>query len=124
MTNPQAAGAETQIIDQKQLPSILERAFLRELGTNTILEIMSEKGDNQLYFAPRIERIIRNEANDFYDITLRVIGYEGPSNPPYTLINMTFRIPGNDYSKYTVLDYKHRFISDSELKEFIKFAPD
>ncbi|WP_144557916.1 hypothetical protein [Shouchella miscanthi] len=124
MTNVHPASAETQTIDQKQQPSILERAFPRELGTNIILEIMSTKGDNQLYFAPRIEKITRNEANDFYDITLRVIGYEGPMNPPYTLIHMTIRIPGNDYSKYTVLDYKRRFISDSELKEFIKFAPD
>ncbi|MCM2674563.1 hypothetical protein [Alkalicoccobacillus plakortidis] len=112
------------MINQFEQPSILERAFLRSLGESVILKVMVSHGDIQLYFAPRIEKIVHNDTEDFYDISLRVIGFEGPHNPPYTLIKMTVRIPGNNFEKYSVLHYSHRVISNEELDELAKFAPD
>lgn len=65
---------------------------MRELG-QSILETMTSYGDNELFTAGRIEKIERNRQNDFYDVTLRVITFENAHNPPYKLINITFRIP-------------------------------
>ncbi|MDQ0206148.1 hypothetical protein [Alkalicoccobacillus murimartini] len=124
LTPYSVAQAETQIINQTTHPSLVERAFLRSLGTSVILDVMSSHGDKQQYYGPRIEKVIRDDTNDMYDISLRVIGFEGPHNPPYTLIKMTIRIPGNDFSSYTVLDYTHNVISSNEAKKLLKFAPD
>ncbi|MDQ0273290.1 hypothetical protein [Cytobacillus purgationiresistens] len=77
----------------------MELAFLRSLG-GTIVKVMDEKGDKQLYTSARIEKISRNIENDTFDIALRVVGYEGPINPPYKLIRITLRIPGEGCSEY------------------------
>lgn len=76
---------------------------------------MDTHGDRQLFTYERIERISRKSENDSYDVSLRMIGFEGPLNPPFRLIRMTIRIPGEKYSKYSVISYEHRFISDKEL---------
>lgn len=113
--NPIQAKQSTETIPQNQPPIIMELAFLRFLG-NTILEVMSNHGDNQLFTAERIEKITRGVENDTYDITLHVIGFEGALNPPYKLIQMTIRIPGKD-GDYEVINYKSRIISGKEFKE-------
>ncbi|MEI3614667.1 hypothetical protein [Pseudogracilibacillus sp. SO30301A] len=113
--NPIQAKQSTEIIPQNQPPTIMELAFLRFLG-NTILEVMYNHGDNQLFMAERIEKITQNVENDTYDITLHVIGFEGAHNPPYKLIQMTIRIPGKD-GDYEVINYKSRIISGKEFKE-------
>ena len=93
---------DTEAIPQNQFPSLMERAFLRSLG-GTILDIMQNHGDNQLLEYGRIEKV---SGNDPYDITLRVIGFEGAHNPPYKLIRMTIQIPGDKGdTNYTVLSY-------------------
>lgn len=100
----------------------MERAFLRELGPS-ILEAMFTNGDKQLFNYGRIEKIIRDKQDDQYEVAVRVIGYEGPFNPPYKLIRITFRIPGTNYSsKNSVIYYSHRFINFSELRELTKYS--
>ncbi|WP_404293157.1 hypothetical protein LG276_00930 [Cytobacillus kochii] len=112
------AETNTEIIPQDQPPSIMELAFLRSLG-ETIIKAMDEKGDQQLYTSARIERISRNIENDSFDIELRVVGYEGPINPPYKLIRITLRIPGESNSNYEIKAYSSKFIS---VKEFYKLS--
>lgn len=114
------ANADTEIIPQDRPPSILEGAFLRSLGW-TILEIMESHGDTQLFENERIEKISAN--GDQYDVTLRVIGFEGAHNPPYKLIRMTIRFPGSGgNANYSVLSYSHRIISDKEFEKLTKYA--
>jgi hypothetical protein len=52
-----------------------------------------------------------------------------PSNEPtlyifYKLIRMTIRIPGEKYSKYSVISYKHRYVSGKEFDELTKYTAD
>ncbi|WP_330949417.1 hypothetical protein [Virgibacillus sp. MG-45] len=118
--NSVESKAKTEIIPQNQYPSIMELAFLRFLGS-TILEVMDAHDDRQLFTYERIEKISRDIENDSYDVSLRVIGFEGPHNPPFKLIRTTIRIPGEKDSKYSVLSYEHRFISKKELGELTKY---
>jgi hypothetical protein len=120
-TNNIKAKTKTEIIPQNQRPSIMELAFLRYLG-GTILEIIDTHGDRQLFTFERIEKISRDYENDSYDVSLRVIGFEGPLNPPFKLIRMTIRIPGEKYTKYSVISYKHRYVSDKELNKLTKYT--
>jgi hypothetical protein len=120
-TNNIEAKTKTEIIPQNQSPSIMEFAFLRFLG-GTILEIMDTHGDRQLFTFERIEKISRDYENDSYDVSLRVIGFEGPLNPPFKLIRMTIRIPGEKYTKYSLISYKHRYVSDKELNKLAKYT--
>lgn len=115
------AKIKTEIIPQNQRPSVMELAFLRYLG-GTILEIMDTHGDRQVFTFERIEKISRDYENDSYDVSLRVIGFEGPLNPPFKLIRMTIRIPGEKYTKYSVISYKHRYVSDKELDKLTKYT--
>ncbi|HLR70187.1 MAG TPA: DUF3888 domain-containing protein [Pseudogracilibacillus sp.] len=103
---------------QNEPPSIMEKALLRSLD-DIILETMTNHGNQQLFEFGRIEKI---SGDNQYDITLRVIGFEGAHNPPYTLIRMTIRIPGDDSANYTVVDYSHRKISNEEFKKLVKFS--
>ncbi|MFJ8090833.1 hypothetical protein ACIQ7N_21890 [Lysinibacillus sp. NPDC095746] len=48
------AKSDTEYFPQDQPPSVIELAFLRELGL-PILETMSSYGDNQLFDYGRIE---------------------------------------------------------------------
>lgn len=112
------AQAKTEEIPQDQFPSVMERAFLRSLG-GTILEIMRSHGDQQLFFCERIEKI---SGDNQYDVTLRVIGFEGAHNPPYKLIRMTIRIPGDKGADYTVVDYTARPISNEEFIKLTSYA--
>jgi hypothetical protein len=114
----------TETIPQNQQPSIMELAFLRHLGITTIYEIMEKNGDKQLFTSSRIEKIYRDINNDSYDVSLRVIGFEGPLNPPYKLIRMTIRIPGENYSNYSVISYEHRYISGEEFIKLSKYVAD
>ena len=109
---------ETELIPQNRFPNLMERTFLRSLG-GTILDIMSSHGDNQLFEYGRIEKI---SGNDPYDVSLRVIGFEGAHNPPYKLIRMTIRIPGDKDAKYSVLSYSHRTISNEEFDKLTEYA--
>ncbi|QIZ08306.1 hypothetical protein HFZ78_17560 [Priestia megaterium] len=120
-TNNIKAKTKTEIIPQNQRPSIMELAFLRYLG-GTILEIIDTHGDRQLFTFERIEKISRDYENDSYDVSVRVIGFEGPLNPPFKLIRMTIRIPGEKYTKYSVISYKHRYVSDKELNKLTKYT--
>ena len=120
-TNNIEAKTRTEIIPQNQHPSIMELAFLRYLG-GTILEIMDTHGDRQLFTFKRIEKISRGYENDSYDVSLRVVGFEGPLNPPFKLIRMTIRIPGEKYTKYSVISYKQRYVSDKELDKLTKYT--
>jgi hypothetical protein len=120
-TNSIEAKTKTEIIPQNQHPSIMELAFLRYLG-GTILEIMDKHGDRQLFTFERIEKITRDYENDSYDVSLRVIGFKGPLNPPFKLIRMTIRIPGEKYTKYSVISYKHRYVSDKEFDQLTKYT--
>ena len=120
-TNSIEAKTKTEIIPQNQHPSIMELAFLRYLG-GTILEIMDKQGDRQLFAFERIEKISRDYENDFYDVSLRVIGFKGALNPPFKLIRMTIRIPGEKYTKYSVISYKHWYISDEEFGTLTKYT--
>lgn len=106
--------AETEFVPQNKPPTIMELAFLRELGP-TILETMENHGDRQLFTSERIEKIVRNKQDDFYEVTLRVVGYEGPINPPYKLIRITFRFPGVNNTNYSVIHYEHKYISPEEF---------
>lgn len=115
------AKIKTEIIPQNQSPSVIEGAFLRYLG-GTILEIMSQHNDNQLFTFSRIEKVSKDITNDSYDVSIRVIGFEGPLNPPFKLIRMTIRIPGEKYTNYSVLSYSHRYISDKELEKLTKYT--
>ena len=119
--NSVSVKSDTEIIPQNQRPSVMELAFLRELGP-TILEVMLAHGDLQLFTSERIEKIVRNEQDDKYDITLRVVGYEGPLNPPYKLIRITLRIPGGYSNKYSVVSYEHKNISIDEAKKLSEFT--
>lgn len=119
--NSVAVKSDTELIPQNQHPSVMELAFLRELGP-TILEVMSAHGDLQLFDSARIEKITRNRQDDKYDITLRVVAYKGPLNPPYKLIRMTLRIPGDYSNKYSVVSYEHKNISPDEAKKLGEYT--
>ncbi|GAB1774194.1 hypothetical protein [Priestia megaterium] len=114
-------SAETEYVPQNRPPTIMELAFLREIGP-IILNTMEKHGDAQLFTSGRMEKIIRNEQNDFYDVTIRVVGYEGPINPPYKLIRITFRFPGENYTKYSIVQYKHRNITPDEFNKLSKYV--
>lgn len=116
-----AVKSDTQLIPQEQQPSVLELAFIRELGPS-ILEAMSANGDLQLFDSARIEKIIRNKQEDQYDITVRVVGYQGPLNPPYKLIRITFRIPGGFSNKNQVVSYEHKNITNDEAKKLSEYT--
>ncbi|MER2009030.1 MAG: DUF3888 domain-containing protein [Psychrobacillus sp.] len=120
--------SDIEYFPQDKPPSILELAFLRELGPS-ILETMFSKGNTQLFMSGRIEKIERNKEDDYYDVSLRVISFEGAHNPPYHLISITFRIPPSDPSnKYkvisnkAVISYKVKSITPEEYLELSKFT--
>ena len=113
--------AETEYVPQNKPPTIMELAFLRELGP-IILNTMEKHDDSQLFTSGRMEKLTRNRQNDFYDVTIRVVGYEGPINPPYKLIHITFRFPGENYTKYSVIQYKRKNIPPDEFKKLSKFV--
>ena len=83
---------------------------------------MSAHGDLQLFTSGRIEKVIRNKQDDYYDVTLRVVGYEGPINPPYKLIRITFRIPGAFKHINRVISYEHKEITGSEFEKLSKYT--
>ena len=118
--NPAAAEPLIEIVPQNKPPSIMERAFLRHLGS-TILDVMRTHGDAQLFEAERIEKIVRNREQDFYDVSLRVIGFKGAHNPPYKLIRMTMLIPDNvAFKDYKVIAYKSRILKDEVARKYLK----
>lgn len=120
VTNSAFAKSNTQYFPQNQPPSILELAFLRDLGL-PILDAMFTHGNKQLFTFERIEKIQHNIQEDYYDVTLRVVGYEGAMNPPYKLIRMTFRIPDLHSSKrLKVISYKAKDITPEEAVELSK----
>lgn len=126
--NSAFANSDIEYFPQNQPPSIIELAFLRELGL-PILETMSSYGDNQLFEFGRIEKIERNIENDYYDVSLRVISFEGAHNPPHKLINITFRIPpGLPSANYkvisnkAVISYKAKHITPEEVEKLSKFT--
>lgn len=112
------AKGKTEIIPQNKFPSLMERAFLRSLD-QTILDIMNNHGDNQLFEYGRIEKI---SGNDPYDVSLRVIGFEGAHNPPYKFIRMTIRIPGDKDADYNVLSNSHQTISEKEFDKLTEYG--
>ncbi|MFF5996514.1 hypothetical protein AAGS61_17520 [Lysinibacillus sp. KU-BSD001] len=120
VSNSAFAKSNTQYFPQDQPPSILELAFLRDLGL-PILDAMSAHGNRQLFTFERIEKIKRNIDEDTYDVTLRVVGYEGAMNPPYKLIRITFRIPDHYSDKrMKVISYKAKDITPEEVDELSK----
>ena len=120
--NSAFAKSNTEYLPQDQPPSVLELAFLRELGPS-ILEAMSIHGKKQLFTSGRIEKVNRNIQEDYYDVTVRVLGYEGPINPPYTQIRITFRIPAGDFkNKNKVISYVAKNISPEEFKKLSEFT--
>ena len=119
--NSVAVKSDTELISQNQRPSVMELAFLRELGPS-ILDAMSAHGDLQLFTSERIEKVVRNKQDDKYDVTVRVIGFEGALNPPFKLIRITFRIPGDYSNKNRVMSYKHRYITPSEVDKLSKYV--
>ncbi|WP_040226815.1 hypothetical protein [Bhargavaea cecembensis] len=112
---------EIEEIPQNRPPTVMERAFLRELGP-VIFNVMNQHGDRQLFISERIETIVRDKQDDHYDVSLRVVGYEGPLNPPFKLIRMTLRFPGINGADYRVIHYEHRRITPDEAVEFSKFT--
>lgn len=126
--NSAFAKTDIEYFRLDQPPSVIELAFLRELG-QSILETMASYGDNHLFEFARIEKIERNRENDFYDVSLRVISFEGAHSPPYKLINITFRIPpGLPSEKYkvisnkAVISYKAQSITPEEVDKLSKFT--
>lgn len=120
--NSAFSNSNIEYLPQDQPPSILELAFLRELGPS-ILEAMSTHGNEQLFTSNRIEKINRNIQEDYYDVTLRVLAYEGPINPPYTQIRITFRIPAGDFkNKYKVISYEAKHITPEQFKKLSEFT--
>ncbi|SDN15158.1 Protein of unknown function [Psychrobacillus sp. OK028] len=120
--NSVLAKSNIEYLPQDQPPSVLELAFLRELGPS-IVKAMFSNGNEQLFTSERIEKIERNIHHDYYDVTLRVVGYEGPLNPPYKLINITFRIPADDFTnKNKVISYNAKSITGEEFKKLSEFS--
>lgn len=111
-----------EISPQDHPQSLLELGFLRELGPS-IVDAMYSNGNEQLFTSGGIEKVKRNIQQDYYDVSLRVVGFKGPLNPPYTLINITFRIPAGDYSnKNKVISYKTTIITGEEYKRLSEFS--
>jgi len=74
-----------------------------------------------LFTEERIEKIVRNREQDFYDVSLRIIGFKGAHNPPYKLIRMTLRIPDKvSFKDYKVIAYKSRILKDEEARKYLK----
>ncbi|MFJ7666429.1 hypothetical protein ACIQXI_04935 [Lysinibacillus sp. NPDC097195] len=128
LVNSAFANSDIEYFPQNQPPSVIELAFLRELG-QPILETMSAFGDNQLFEFGRIEKIERNRQNDYYDVSLKVIAFEGAHDQPFKLINITFRIPpGESAGKYKVISnkaviaYKAKKITPEEVEKLSKFT--
>ncbi|WP_318617436.1 DUF3888 domain-containing protein [Sporosarcina sp. YIM B06819] len=98
--------------EEKKLPSIgseaiLEKAFLRAIGQHILDATASHYGESRLFFNERITDIAWNENEDQYDVTVQIVTYKGPINPPYGFDTITFRIPN-----FKVIKYDHVDVSD------------
>lgn len=102
----------TEVIPENSKPTLIESAFLRFLGP-TIVQIMENHGDLQMFTNERIESITQVDETDNYDVTLHVIGFEGAHGPPYKFIRMVIRIPGSKNGFYEVISYNHHLINHS-----------
>ncbi|MCY8235305.1 DUF3888 domain-containing protein [Priestia endophytica] len=89
---------------EEELIKLLQEPILSVVGTGwfsgneKILEIKQAKKNKDVFF-----------------ITVQVVTFEGPHNPPYMEEVITFRIKGN---KVNPIDYFNRVIPESEWHKF------
>lgn len=99
-------------IEKKKLPTIgseaiLERAFLRAIGTEILNATKTYYGEPRLFQSERVLDIVRDEFDDKYDVTVQIVTYEGPIMPPYGFDTITLRIPD-----FKVIKYEHKDVTD------------
>lgn len=99
--------------ETKKLPTIgsdviIEKAFLRAIGSKILDATKTYYGEPRLFYHDgRIINIARNIQDDYYDITVQIITFKGPHNPPYGFDTITLRIPD-----FKVIKYEHMDVSD------------
>ncbi|PFM90699.1 hypothetical protein COD05_18510 [Bacillus cereus] len=97
------------------------KQFLKEVVMNLLLEPISKEVENY-YKEPKLwdrgsEKILeikKDEVNSIFYVTVQIQTFEGAHNPPYGEDTIIFRIKGNDVK---TIHYKHRDISEEELKK-------
>ncbi len=101
--------------EAKKIPTIgseviLEKAFLRAIGTEILKATKTYYGESRLFNSERIININRDIRNGQYEITVQIVTFEGPHNPPYGFDTITFRLPG-----WEILKYDHKNVSEIGL---------
>ncbi|MQR97594.1 DUF3888 domain-containing protein [Fictibacillus phosphorivorans] len=99
-------------IEKKKLSTIdskvmLEKAFLRAIGTEILNATKTYYGEPRLFQSERVVNIVRDEFNDKYYVTVQIVTYEGPIMPPYGFDTITLRIPD-----FKVIKYEHKDVTD------------
>ncbi|MCO7127996.1 hypothetical protein NIE88_19835 [Sporolactobacillus shoreicorticis] len=78
-----------------------------------------------MYGNGRIEKIVKNNEKDFYEVSLHVISYTGAMNPPYKLVKMTLHVPESaDSESDKGLHYFSEKISSKQFDKLSQFTSD
>lgn len=89
---------------EKALIRLLRGPILSVVGTDWFRDnekILEIKNDNQI--------------NDIFYVTVQVVTFQGPHNPPYIQEIITFRIKGSEVKP---TDYFNRYIPENEWYKF------
>jgi hypothetical protein len=96
-----------------ELPQdIFEKAIIKQLQG----PILSVVGSDWFRGNEKILEIKKDDHNkDVFYVTVQVVTFQGPHNPPYILEIITFRIKG---SSVKPTDYFNRYIPENEWNKF------
>ncbi|MEH7483834.1 DUF3888 domain-containing protein [Neobacillus drentensis] len=93
-----------QDVLEKALIKLLQGPILSVVGTDWFRgneKILEIKNDDQI--------------NEIFYVTVQVVTFQGPHNPPYMEEKITFKIIGN---KIKPIDYFNRVIPENEWNKF------
>lgn len=100
-------------LNASELPQdVLEAALIRQLRA----PILSVVGTDWFRDNEEILKIKQDEEDvDKFYVTIQVVTFQGPHNPPYMQEIITFRFAGNEVKP---IDYFNRVIPESEWHKF------
>ncbi|WP_239584273.1 DUF3888 domain-containing protein [Aquibacillus albus] len=107
-------GEKRKNIDRIPVPKTLLKEVLIERLVEPISEAIHDYyGESKLWYRSfeKVLDIKKDERSFIYYITVQVVTFQGPHNPPYGEETIRFQIKGRDVE---VIDYNHRDISSEE----------
>ena len=101
--------------ETKKLPTvgsevILEKAFLRAIGSEILSATKTYYGESRLFQSEKIIDIVQDEYNDTYDVTIQIVTFKGAHDQPFGFDTITLRLP-----EFKVIKYQHKDVSDLEI---------